>query len=267
MYVCLCVCMYVRTYVRTYVCVCMCVYVCVCMYVYVCVYVCMFVCVYVCMYVFMYVCMWVCHCNSVSLCHIMISLQCIISLYRSIIMFIYIYIYIYHYPFQHSLLPWLPHCHGSYGYLCSFGWACWASSTEFTAGWSMAWCVQTVRSHRHMMQDTRRNVFWWNLMNFSISLWISWEMRIVHLAQRHLMITLMPRTPKNPCQHRLKRLAKPMRLIKNVFSQASPKLPRLAWCTFGRGHNASQRYPNFDATPCNRHNQLGAIVMYDQSRE
>lgn len=119
----------------------------------------------------------------------------------------------------------------------------------------------------HMMQDTRRNVFWWNLMNFSISLWISWEMRIVHLAQRHLMITLMPRTPKNPCQHRLKRLAKPMRLIKNVFSQASPKLPRLAWCTFGRGHNASQRYPNFDATPCNRHNQLGAIVMYDQSRE
>ena len=87
-----------------------------------------------------------------------------------------------------------------------------------------------------------------------IYLWKSGEMRIVLILPSVIWWSLWCLEPlyQNPCQHRLKWPTKPIRLIKKVFSQASPKLSGLAGCTIGRG---TQLITNFDATlaRCHRH--------------
>ena len=179
------------------------------------------------------------------------SFHDIITVYHIIISF-YHYVYIYIYIIIHSSIPC---CHGCLTAMDRMDiFAVLAELAELPAQSSLlagAWpgvtkMWEAIVSHDARHQAQRLLMKFDEFLNFSMD--ILRNAHSTYLAQRHLMITLMPRTPKNPCQHRLKRLARPMRLIKNVFSQASPKLPGLAWCTFGRG---TQRITTLSKLRCN----------------
>ena len=110
------------------------------------------------------------------------SFHDIITVYHIIISFYhYVYIYIY---ISLSIPAFLA------AMVASLPWIVWISLQFWLSLLSFQHRVHCWLEHGlvwpkcekpscHMMQDTRRNVFWWNLMNFSISLWISCEMRIV----------------------------------------------------------------------------------------